>query len=209
MKRGTEILVADRPVGPFTPLGKGSQTPHDWMALDGTLYVEDGTPYMVFCHEWIQIEDGSIDAVPLSADLSAPASRPLTLFHATDAAWTRCRADIGELFQGRRYHASITDGPWLHRTKTGRLVMLWSSYGAKGYAVGQSASSSGRLAGPWVHHPEPLWSDDGGHPMLFRTFDDRLVMAIHQPNRRVERARFIEVDDGGDWLTLGREMERR
>ena len=35
--------------GPFVPLGKGSQTPPDWMALDGTLWVEDGVPYMVFC----------------------------------------------------------------------------------------------------------------------------------------------------------------
>ena len=102
---------------------------------------------MVFCHESIQIEDGSIDAVPLSADISSAAGKPLTLFHATDAEWTRCRADIGELFQGHRYHASITDGPWLHRTKTGRLVMLWSSYGPTRYAVGQSVSSSGRLAG--------------------------------------------------------------
>ncbi len=209
VKRGTEVLVADRPVGPFTPLGKGAQTPHDWMALDGTLYVEDGVPYMVFCHEWIQIEDGSIDAVRLTADLSAASGKPQTLFHATEAPWTRCRADIGELFRGRRYHASITDGPWLHRTKTGRLVMLWSSYGPNRYAVGQAASSSGRLAGPWVHNPDPLWSEDGGHPMLFRTFDDRLVMAIHQPNRRVERARFFEVDDSGDWLTLGRELAPR
>jgi hypothetical protein len=28
------------------------------MALDGTLWVEDGVPYMIFCHEWIQITDG-------------------------------------------------------------------------------------------------------------------------------------------------------
>lgn len=45
--------------------------------------------------------------------------------------------------------------------------------------------------------------------MLFRTFDDRLVMAIHQPNRRVERARFVEVDDSGDSLTLGKELGPR
>ena len=70
VKRGTEILVADRPEGPFTPFGHGPQTPHDWMSLDGTLYVEDGVPYMVFCHEWIQITDGSMDIVPLTADLS-------------------------------------------------------------------------------------------------------------------------------------------
>jgi hypothetical protein len=105
-------------------------------------------PYRVLCHEWIQIEDGTIDAVPLSADLSAATGNPRTLFHATDAQWTRCRADIGELFLGRRYHASITDGPWLHRTKTGRLVMLWSSYGRTGMRL---ASRPPRAAGSRDH----------------------------------------------------------
>lgn len=206
VKRGTEILVADRPDGPFEPLGQGSQTPHDWMALDGTLAVEDDVPYMVFAHEWIQSEDGTIEMMPLTPDLARAAGPPVTLFRASDAPWTRCRADLGELFQGRRYHASVTDGSWLHRTKTGKLVMLWSSYGPAKYAVGQATSSSGRLAGPWVHEAQPLWSDDGGHPMLFRAFDDRLVMAIHQPNRRVERARFFEMDDSGDLLRIVREI---
>jgi hypothetical protein len=144
--------------------------------------------------------------MPLAPDLARSAGAPATLFRASDAPWTRCRADLGELFQGRRYHASVTDGPWLHRTKTGTLIMLWSSYGPAKYAVGQSTSSSGRLAGPWVQEAQPLWSDDGGHPMLFRTFDDRLVMAIHQPNRRVERARFFEMDDSGDLLRIVREI---
>ena len=76
VKRGTEILVADRPEGPFAPLGRGSQTPHDWMALDGTLVVEDGIPYMVFAHEWIQIEDGTIEMMPLTPDLARAAGPP-------------------------------------------------------------------------------------------------------------------------------------
>ena len=112
----------------------------------------------------------------------------------------------GELFQGKRYHAYITDGPWFHRTKTGKLLMLWSSYGAAKYATGQAVSTSGTLAGPWVQDAEPLWADDGGHPMLFHTFEGTLVMAIHQPNRRVERARFFEVDDSGDRLRIVREI---
>ena len=42
--------------------------------------------------------------------------------------------------------------------------------------------------------------------MLFTTFDGRLVMALHQPNRRVERARFFEVDDSGRRLRIVREI---
>ena len=202
LKRGTEILVADRPEGPFVPLGNGPQTPPDWMALDGTLWVEDGVPYMVFCHEWIQITDGSMDLVRMEEDLSAPVSEPVTLFHASEADWVRCRADLGELFQGKRHHAFITDGPWLHRTRAGRLIMLWSSYGPTKYATGVAVSTSGKVAGPWVQQQEPLWVDDGGHPMLFTAFDGRLVMTIHQPNRRVERARFFEVEDTGETIRI-------
>jgi hypothetical protein len=51
-----------------------------------------------------------------------------------------------------------------------------------------------------------LWLDDGGHPMLFETFDGRLMMAIHQPNREVERARFFEIEDLGDTLRIQREV---
>lgn len=205
-KRGTEILVADRPEGPFRSLATPPQTPHDWMALDGTLFVENDVPYMVFCHEWIQITDGSMDFVRLRDDLSAPAGAPTKLFPATEATWTRCRADLGELFEGRRYHASITDGPWFHRTKNGRLLMLWSSYGPTKYATGIAVSKTGKLAGPWEQQAETLWLDDGGHPMLFTTFDGRLVMVIHQPNRRVERARFFEMEDTGDTIRIKREI---
>ena len=50
------------------------------MALDGTLWVEDGIPYMIYCHEWVQIADGSMELVRLTDDLSAPVGNSLTLF---------------------------------------------------------------------------------------------------------------------------------
>jgi beta-xylosidase len=205
-KRGTEILVADRPEGPFRSFANSPHTPPDWMSLDGTLWVEEGAPFMVFCHEWIQITDGSMELVRLKDDLSAALGEPEELFRATEADWTRCRGDLGELFEGRRYHASITDGPWLHRTKRGKLIMLWSSYGPSKYATGIAVSKTGKLAGPWEQQDETLWLDDGGHPMLFTTFDGRLVMTIHQPNRRLERARFFEMEDTGDTIRIRREI---
>ncbi len=63
--RGTQIFVADSPEGPFEPLGNSPAPPSELMTLDGTLYVEDGVPYMVYAHEWIQILDGTMEAVPL------------------------------------------------------------------------------------------------------------------------------------------------
>jgi arabinan endo-1,5-alpha-L-arabinosidase len=176
------------------------------MALDGSLWVEDGVPYMVFCHEWAQITDGSFDIVRLSDNLAKAVGEPKLLFSASAGPWVRCRGDIGELYQGKRYHAYVSDGNWLHRTKDGTLLMLWSSYGPTKYAVGIARSQSGSVAGPWEQLPDPLWSDDGGHPMLFKAFDGRLVMVIHQPNRKVERARFFEVEDLGNTLRLKGEL---
>ncbi len=205
-KRGTEILVAEHPEGPFRSFANRPHTPLSWMSLDGTLWIEDGIPFMIFCHEWIQITDGSMELVRLKDDLSATVGEPRTLFHATEAPWTRCRGDLGELFEGNRYHASITDGPWLHRTKTGQLIMLWSSYGPTKYATGLATSKSGKLVGPWEQQEQALWLEDGGHPMLFTTFDGRLVMTLHQPNRLMERARFFEMDDTGDAIRIRREI---
>jgi hypothetical protein len=45
--------------------------------------------------------------------------------------------------------------------------------------------------------------------MLFRAFDGRLLMVIHQPNRQVERARIFEVEDAGNTLRLGSEVGAR
>ncbi|MGB2312478.1 MAG: hypothetical protein ACPH4K_03555, partial [Flavobacteriaceae bacterium] len=80
-KRGTQIFVAHSPLGPFLPFENKPHTPENWMALDGTLYVEDNKPYMIFCHEWVEIVDGSMDYNQLSSDLSKPVGDPIKMFH--------------------------------------------------------------------------------------------------------------------------------
>jgi len=39
---------------------------------------------MVFCHEWVQTTDGTMELVRLRDDLSDVAGKPITLFRATD-----------------------------------------------------------------------------------------------------------------------------
>jgi arabinan endo-1,5-alpha-L-arabinosidase len=181
--RGTQIFVADEPLGPFVPHSDRAATPHDWMALDGTLFIEEGVPWMVFCHEWVQIRDGTIDAVRLSDDLSRPVGEPFTLLRGSGAAWCRAVRD----------NSYVTDGPWLHRLPSGRLLLLWSSVGKGDYTVGVARSESDTLRGPWRHDPQPL-VENGGHCMIFCSLDGRLLMVLHGPNRRgQERARFFEV----------------
>src|SRR5690606_3082188 len=134
----------------------------DMMTLDGTLWVEDGVPYMIYCHEWLQVVDGAISMIQLTGDLSDTVGEHSILFRGSDGPWNR---------RGEPTHW-VTDG----------LFMPWSGFSESGYTVGLAVSESGKLEGPWVQQEEPLYSDDGGHPAIFRTFDGRLVMSLHSPN---------------------------
>lgn len=196
--RGTQICVADSPLGPFKIFDNKPHTPENWLSLDGTLWVEDGVPYMIFCHEWQQITDGTMDLVRLKDDLSAPLGKPTVLFKATDAKWVRS-------LKGK-YEGYVTDGCFLYRSKTGRLLMIWSSFGDHSYTVGIVRSKSGKVAGPWEQIHEPLVARDGGHGMLFRSFDGRLIMPIHQPNSGPIRMHLFELEDRGDTLAIKGEI---
>jgi arabinan endo-1,5-alpha-L-arabinosidase len=194
VKRGSQVLVADSPLGPFKPFANHATLPADMMTLDGTLWVEDGRPYMVFSHEWVQITDGRMEYIELKDDLSETAGEPKWMFQASDAPWSQ---------KSKQYGCHVTDGPYLYRTRSGKLLMVWSGFGAGGYTVGIAESKSGRLDGPWEQQPEPLFANGGGHPMLFHRFDGQLMMILHQPNHAPdERARLLEVEDAGDTLRL-------
>lgn len=88
----------------------------------------------------------------------------------------------------------VTDGPWLHRLPNGNLLMLWSSFSMGGYTIGVTRSASGGILGPWEQEPEPLYSGDGGHCMVFRDFNGQLWLSFHQPNQSPnERPHFIKL----------------
>jgi len=186
-RRGTQIMVADHPQGPFVPWSDGPVTPPDWECLDGTLHIDEhGDPWLVYCHEWVQVMDGEIHAQRLTAELQTAVGEPILLFRASEAPWAR-RVEHPRI--PAEINAFVTDGPFLHRLASGALVMLWSSNGAHGYAMGIARSASGSITGPWVQEPEPLWSRDGGHGMVARTLDGTLLLALHQPNETpLERA---------------------
>lgn len=193
VKRGSQVLVSDSPLGPYKPFQNHSTLPVDMMTLDGTLWVEDGVPYMVYCHEWVQIKDGAVEMIQLKDDLSATVGDPIHLFDGSDAPWGR---------KSQQWHCSVTDGPWLHRSKSGKLMMIWSSFGKGGYTIGVATSASGKLRGPWIQQAEPLYAEDGGHGMTFKRFDGQLMIAFHQPNKVTERARLFELEDTGETLRI-------
>ncbi|GAB4004108.1 hypothetical protein GCM10029992_48090 [Glycomyces albus] len=136
-RRGTQVLRAESPEGPYEPWSDGPLTPRDWECLDGTLHVEDGRPHMVFCHEWKDVGDGEVRSVRLTPDLRGTIGEPELLFSASQAPWARPLDRPGPT-------AHVTDGPFLHRNADGTLLMLWSSMGG---AATPSASPPPRPAG--------------------------------------------------------------
>jgi GH43 family beta-xylosidase len=198
VKRGSQVLWAEAPLGPYHAFADHSTPPADMMTLDGTLWVEDGVPYMVFSHEWVQIVDGTMEMIRLKDDLSEPVGEPTRLFFASDAPWPK---------QSKQYGCWVTDGPYLYRSKSGKLFMIWSSFSDHGYTTGVAVSDSGKLAGPWRQQAEPLFGDDGGHGMIFRAFAGQLMLALHQPNKSPdERIHLFELEDTGETLRILREF---
>jgi arabinan endo-1,5-alpha-L-arabinosidase len=199
--RGTQVLRSVRPEGPYLPISEGPVTPRDWECLDGTLHVDaQGRPWIVFCQEWQQVHNGGMHAMRLSDDLARAVAPPLFLFNASEAPWVRPIPDR-PLEKGYRFPCYVTDGPFLHRMSDGTLLMLWSSAGAQGYAMGIARSVSGTVEGPWSQDASPLWSRDGGHGMVFRALDGRLFTSLHTPNDTPnERAAFFPLEERGGTL---------
>lgn len=189
--RGTQILRADHPLGPFRPHSDGPVTPRDWECLDGTLLVdEDGTPWIVFCHEWVQVKDGTVCALRLSPELDRTIGDPLALFAASESAW------VDPVNSPRHGSGYVTDGPFAYRCDNGELLLLWSSFRQGRYAQATARSTSGGVRGPWVQDPEPLYDSDGGHGMIFKTFAGDVMLALHTPNTTPdERPVFIPLEE--------------
>ena len=192
--RGTFALKSDSLLGPFKPHSEGALTPYDWECLDGTLFVSDsGKPYLIFCHEHTQIIDGTIDFVALSDDLTRAEGDVTTLFRASESGYAE------ELTCIKHF---ITDGPYMYRSKTGELFMLWSSFINDQYAECLVKFTDGTLSENFVHL-EPLIRNDGGHGMIFRG-KDGLYLTYHTPNTKgSERPSFRKLIDNGDSLSVG------
>jgi len=181
----TQLLVSDNIEGPYKPLVQEFDFclgPEDWDIIDGTM-----------------------DYFPLSKDLTHRTSEPVTIFRASEAPWSKEMNSIGEATFGMKMPGWVTDGPQLFRTQTGKLGMLWSSWGVNRYAQGIAYSTSGSIKGPWVQEEEAFKGDNSGHGMLFTTFEGkRLYVVHHSEGKGWRKPQFYEVDDSGDKLVLGK-----
>ena len=203
-RRACHVLVSDKPDGPYVPMKDPIYLPADKPTLDGTFWIDkDGKPYMVYCYEWLQNWNGTIEKIELKPDLSGTVGIGTVLFRASDSPWSREKDE-----QGNDKPNKVTDGPYLFQTKTGRLGMIWTSWVYDVYTQGVAYSESGTLNGPWVQEKEPITPPNYGHGMLFETLNGKLLMSIHShkivDGRTVRVPHLFEVDLSGDKLVVGK-----
>lgn len=173
-RRASQVLVSDRPDGPYRLFGDSTFLPADRPTLDATFWIDtDGNPYMVYCGEWLANWNGTVESIRMKPDLSGTIGEGKVLFRAHDCPWSR------EVEDGKVMPNKVTDGPFLFRTSTGRLGMLWTSWIYDVYTQGVAYSESGTLTGPWIQEDEPITPPNFGHGMLFRDFKGRTLMCIH------------------------------
>lgn len=186
-KRGVAVFKAANPEGPFDMISGGHVTPAEWDCIDGTLYYDkDGTPWMIFVHEWTGNEDGigRMAVAKMSDDLTGFVTKPKDIFMGNEAPWAT---------------GNITDGPWIYTMQDGSLIMLWSNFDENGYACGMAVSKSGKIDGKWTQLTEPLFSKsisgdyDGGHGMIFRDAAGKLYLSVHSPNSKVKDRKTLAV----------------
>lgn len=190
-KKGIYILHADSPEGPFEMYSE-RLTPEDWSCIDGTLYWEEGQPWLIFSHSFEDSKDGDMCALKLDTEMKHAKTNPKVLFSAAEAKWAYpvpfAKAEFG--IDGDVY---FTDGPCLFRYET-ELYMLWSSWGTEGYAVGAARSESGKVSGPWIQQEKPVFPENGGHGMVFRDREGKLRFTLHYPNDKYhEHPEFMEL----------------
>lgn len=186
-RRASHVLVSDKPDGPYRPMQDPTYLPADKPTLDGTFWVDtDGKPYMVYCYEWLQNLNGTIEKIELKPDLSGSIGEGKVLFRASDSPWSREKDANGNDKPNK-----VTDGPYLFRTGTGRLGMIWTSWVFNVYTQGVAYSESGTLDGPWMQQQDPITPPNYGHGMIFTSLDGKTLMAVH--SHKVVNGRYYRV----------------
>ena len=197
--RRISIYKSLSPLGPFEEVTKGGITPRDWDSIDGTVYIENGTPYMVFVHEWTSMPDkiGSFVYAELAEDFSGLVGEPKHMFYANELVTAR---------------SGVTDGCYLIKLESGELLMIWSNFTNKDYVIALAHSDNGKIDGKWVQdgllYEKDLRKDftcDGGHGMVFKGKDGKFYLTFHAPNggyRVDERLTIKEIVETSDTIKI-------
>lgn len=137
----------------------------------------------------IVISGGELDAAALDV---LNIGKPFLLFRASEPSWAEKIKDNW-----------VTDGPFMYRTKSDRLLMIWSSGTNKAYVEAVSYSDNGEITGDWKHCSKLLFDKNGGHGMIFKSFDGQKYFVYHYPNiPSEERPVLRKIRENGDTLEI-------
>lgn len=175
-KRGTVAFITEDLVNVPFRLYSDEITPEDFTNLDGTLFYDTktGTPKIIFCHEWLEINDGSFVKGTLSPDLKKLDHSTLkVMFYASEIPWS-----VSPSFTKTK-NDYISDGPFIYK-RNGIEYMLYSTFGKEGYQTGYCYSENG-----WetiTHAIHPLTEPNSGHAMIFTCLDGIDHIIYHTDN---------------------------
>lgn len=211
--RGTQVAVADTPAGPFVPLVNRAVTPIEQSCIDGTLYVQDGTPYIIYSHDWpdnyVADENayiGEICAAELSDDLTELVGEPFVLFASNESPISKA-TPYHIIYNEQNTVRFGSDAPFVQKLSNGSLLLTWSPYLEDNYVVLSVISESGNLRGPWKHLKKPLFDKNGGHAMFFYDSNGKHCMCLHAPEQPpLERAHIFEVEENSGTLNIIKEV---
>ena len=161
----------------------GGITTAEWDSIDSTIYVENGVPYLLWSDEWTNYSGngniGNYYYARLTDDLSMLAETPKLLF--TPSSFVSAHR--------------TTDSVWVHKTKAGDLLAIYTSYDSNGnYCVHSARSSNDLITGSWSYvgvlydktnpdlaliAPNTGEVAVGGHANIFETVDGQLYLSLH------------------------------
>ena len=197
--RGVEISVSDTVDGTFVPISDRAVTPPDISSIDGTLYLDNDTPYIIYSRDWPGnfikergVYVGQICGLELSKDLKNPVGEPFLLFNSDDCPYSK-NAPAHHVFENMGYVIRYgSDAPFISKLSNGNLFLTWCPLPDNNYVVLGAVSSN--IRGPWKHIEKPLFSDNGGHAMFFIDLKGNKKMVIHHPEAYLkERALFLDI----------------
>lgn len=75
--------------------------------------------------------------------------------------------------------------------------MIWSGFDKNGYVEAVAYSKDGTVNGEWAHCEKTMSAVNGGHGMIFKSFDGKLNFVMHYPNEPygAERAQITEIKE--------------
>ncbi len=209
--RGTEISVSDTPDGTFVPVSSRPATPLDKSCIDGTLFVENDTPYIIYSRDWpdnyVQekgVYVGQIWGQELSKDLTTPVGEPFLMFESDQSPCSANNPAVDE-WQGKTISRYGSDAPFVSKLSNGKLFLTWSPIPNNNYVV--LGAIADNIRGEWKHINKPLYDNNGGHAMFFTAFDGKRKVCMHQPEQWMqERALILDViEKDGELVIVNRE----